>query len=198
MSADDFEHEARAYKDVVKKYRSLQELIEVKDTIISQLLEDRALLQKKVETMDEHHRKVKDALQEENKKLNESLQDGQRDVKSETDTAGPKPTHQVEEEIDQTDNGDGDGDGDDDGGVGTKEEKVEEVPEQTGECKGSSSGGDGAPIAEGDSSSKGAWLMTIEHNGKKIEVYQEDIQKENEVEALEEKEIEKDAGDKGT
>ena len=75
MSADDFEHEARAYKDVVKKYRALQELIEVKDTIISQLLEDRALLQKKLEAAEAEHKKEMKDLEIENEKLLQSAQE---------------------------------------------------------------------------------------------------------------------------
>lgn len=138
MSADDFEHEARAYKDVVKKYRALQELIEVKDTIISQLLEDRALLQKKLEAAEAEHKKEIKDLEIENEKLLQSAQE-----EAETLPLTDRPA------IVST-------------SVNTSSEPGDEqVHYSQGNAEGKASEG------------KGAWLMTIEHNGKKIEVYQD-------------------------
>ena len=49
VRADDFERELLTQREMSKKYSALQELVAVKDTIISQLLEDRAALQRRLQ-----------------------------------------------------------------------------------------------------------------------------------------------------
>ena len=162
--ADDFERESRGYKDVVKKYKALQELVEVKDTIIAQLLEDRAVLQKKVESMEGEQREEIRGLQKEKDDLAQALASEPSHGNPEGDPEGKDEVLALTEtprgdqdSQDQSQQGSGSGDDEDKGGDASLDGK-----KVVARATSDGSGG------------QGSWLMTIEHNGKRIEVYQEE------------------------
>jgi len=138
VRADDFERELLTQREMSKKYSALQELVAVKDTIISQLLEDRAALQRRLQEVAKPRAGGEAEDAEEAKVALEPPEGGEKE-------------------------GEGRG-GRDDAAAAGRPEAI------TSEAAARPRGESGAKAKAADAKD---WLMTIEHNGKRIEVYHE-------------------------